>query len=190
MSSLVCVIRIGICAYSQWDEGGVNISRFQAWTLKLFCVWHKQQRFCVWYSGKQSACSAGDAGNVGAIPVLGRSPGGGHGNPLQCSCLENRKNRGSWRATVHGVPKSQTWLSRHRCTRSLFSCKDPLEITCSRRYHCKMMEGCPTGIWLCCDWEANRRHAGPLRCCGHYITYYFFFFFFLIQTYLFTCVQM
>ena len=39
------------------------------------------------------------------------SPGEGHGNPLQCSCLENPMDRGAWQATVHGVPKSQTQLS-------------------------------------------------------------------------------
>ena len=40
-------------------------------------------------------------------------PGGGHGNPLQYSCLENSMDRGAWRATVHGVAKSQTGLSTH-----------------------------------------------------------------------------
>ena len=45
------------------------------------------------------------------IPGLGRSPGGGHGNPLQYSCLENLMDRGAWRATVHGVTQSQTRLS-------------------------------------------------------------------------------
>ena len=39
--------------------------------------------------GQQSACNAGDSGDAGSIPELGRSPGGGHGNPLQYSCLEN-----------------------------------------------------------------------------------------------------
>ena len=51
--------------------------------------------------GKEPACNAGDAGDVGLIPGLGRSPGGGHGNPLQCSCLENPMDRGAWQATVH-----------------------------------------------------------------------------------------
>ena len=58
--------------------------------------------------GKESACNTGDSG---LIPGLGRSPGKGHGNPLQYSCLENPMDRGAWRATVHGVTKSQTWLS-------------------------------------------------------------------------------
>ena len=50
-------------------------------------------------------CNAGDAG---LIPGLGRSPGGGHGNPLQYSCLENPMDREVWWAMVHGIAKSQT----------------------------------------------------------------------------------
>ena len=53
--------------------------------------------------GKESACNARDAGDAGLIPGLGRSPGGGHRNPLLYSCLENSKDRGAWWATVHGV---------------------------------------------------------------------------------------
>ena len=52
-----------------------------------------------------------NAGDLGSIPRLGRSPGGGHGNPLQYSCLENPMDRGAWRTTIHGVAKSQTQLS-------------------------------------------------------------------------------
>ena len=47
--------------------------------------------------------SAGDAGDTGLIPGLGRSPGGEHDNPLQYSCLENPMDRGAWQAIVHGV---------------------------------------------------------------------------------------
>ena len=53
--------------------------------------------------GKESAYNAGDTGDVGLIPGLGRSPGGRHGNPLQYSCLDNPMNREAWWATVHGV---------------------------------------------------------------------------------------
>ena len=49
-----------------------------------------------WLSGKESACSAGAAGDKGSVPQLGRPPGGGHGNPLQYSCLENPMDRGAW----------------------------------------------------------------------------------------------
>jgi len=58
--------------------------------------------------GKESACKAGDAGDVGSIPGSERSPGGGHGNPLQYSCLKNPMDRGAWWATVHRVEKSRT----------------------------------------------------------------------------------
>ena len=58
--------------------------------------------------GKESACNAGD---LGLITGLGRSPGGGHGNPLQYSCLENLMDRGDWWATVHRVTKNRTQLS-------------------------------------------------------------------------------
>ena len=61
-------------------------------------------------SGKESGCSAGAAGDVGSIPGSGRSPGEGHDNPLQCSCLENPMDRRAWWATVHGVTKSRTQL--------------------------------------------------------------------------------
>ena len=57
---------------------------------------------------KEPTCNAGDPGS---IPGLGRSPERGHGNPLQCSCLENPMDRGAWRSTVHGVTKSWTQLS-------------------------------------------------------------------------------
>ena len=57
---------------------------------------------------KNPPTSAGDSRNAGSTPGWGRSPGGGHGNPLQYSCLKHPMDRGAWRATVHGVTKSQT----------------------------------------------------------------------------------
>ena len=57
---------------------------------------------------KNLPANAGDVRDMGSVPGLGRSPGGGNGNPLQYSCLENSMDRGDWRATVHGVAKSQT----------------------------------------------------------------------------------
>ena len=51
-----------------------------------------------------------NAGDMSLIPGLGRSPGGGNGNPLKYSWLENSMDRGAWRATVQGVTKSQTQL--------------------------------------------------------------------------------
>ena len=61
---------------------------------------------------KNPPANAGDIRDTGLIPVLWRSSGGGHGNSFQYSCLENPMDRGAWRATVHGVTKSQTWLKR------------------------------------------------------------------------------
>ena len=60
---------------------------------------------------KNPPASAGDTGDVGSIPEVERSPGGGNGNPLQYSCLGNPMDRGAWWATVHGVAKSWTRLS-------------------------------------------------------------------------------
>ena len=50
-------------------------------------------------------------GDLGSVPGLGRSPGGGHGNPLQYSRLENSMARRAWQVTVHGVTKRRIWLS-------------------------------------------------------------------------------
>ena len=58
--------------------------------------------------GKESACNAG---HLGLISGLGRFPGEGNGNPLQYPCLERPMDRGAWKATVHGIAKSQTLLS-------------------------------------------------------------------------------
>ena len=54
---------------------------------------------------KNPSANAGDARDVGSIFRSGRSPGGGHGNPLQYSWLENSMDRGAWQAIVHGVTK-------------------------------------------------------------------------------------
>ena len=71
------------------------------------------------YSGKESACQAGDARDADSITGLGRYPGVGNGNQLQYSCLENSMDRGAWWATVHGIAKNQTWLSDWACTHKL-----------------------------------------------------------------------
>ena len=59
-------------------------------------------------SVKIPLANAGDIRDVGSTPGSGRSPGGGHGSPLQNSCLENPMDRGTWRATVHSVTESDT----------------------------------------------------------------------------------
>ena len=64
--------------------------------------------------GKDSACNAGDAGDMDSVPVSGRTSGGAYGNPPQYSCLENRTDSGAWWATVHGVAESdKTQTTEH-----------------------------------------------------------------------------
>ena len=73
-------------------------------------------RFCFWIPVtvvvvvKNPPASAGNIRDMGSVPGLGRSPEGGHGNPLQYFCLENSMDRGACLATVHRVAKSQTRL--------------------------------------------------------------------------------
>ena len=59
---------------------------------------------------KNLPANAWDVRGEGSVPRWGRSPGGGHGNPLQYSCLEKPMDRGAWWAAVHRVAQSQTWL--------------------------------------------------------------------------------
>ena len=78
-----------------------------------FVIMDKLLNFPCGSAGKESTCKAGD---LGLIPVLGRSPGEGKGNPLQYSCLEN-----SMDCIVHGVTKSRTLLSNSHFHFSLYS---------------------------------------------------------------------
>ena len=83
---------------------------------------------------KESTCNTEHAEDVRSIPGLGRSPGGGHGNPLQYSCLV-------WRATVHWVTESQTWLKQLNTHTEVFSVPSwtcisaTMSLNCHRR-HC------------------------------------------------------
>ena len=65
----------------------------------------------LWLTDKEAACQCR---RCGFDPGSGWSPGGGNGNPMQYSCLENPMDRGAWQATVHGVAKSWTWLSNYK----------------------------------------------------------------------------
>ena len=79
-----------------------------------------QERLCMevkqhidFPGGSDGKASVYNAGDLGSIPGLGRSPGEGNCNPLQYSRLENPMDRGAWQATIRGVKKSGTWLSIH-----------------------------------------------------------------------------
>ena len=89
------------------------------------CVPLEHVSFLIAYvfpGGSDGKTSAYNAGDLGSIPGLGRSHGGGNGNPLQYSCLENPMDGGAWWATDHGVAKSQTRLSNFTFTFSLSLC--------------------------------------------------------------------
>ena len=70
--------------------------------------WPEKAKLPSGSNGKEPACNGGD---LGSISGLGRYPEGGHGNPLQYSCLENPMDKGAWWATVNVAAKSQTQLS-------------------------------------------------------------------------------
>ena len=79
---------------------------------KCFQVNFSYSGFLDGSDGKESAWNAGDIREADLIPGSGRSPGGGHGNLLQNSCLENAMDRGAWRAKVHRVAKRRTRLKQ------------------------------------------------------------------------------
>ena len=77
---------------------------------------------------KNTPANTGDIRDTDLILKFGRSSGGGHGNPLQYSCLENLMERGGWRATDHGISKSRTQLNRlsmHACRESGLTINSP-----------------------------------------------------------------
>ena len=77
-----------------------------------------------WRSGKESACNAGDTGDSGSTPGLGRSPGVRNVNLLQYSYLENFMNNGAWWATVHGVAESD--MIEHTCIQGKKKCSNAI----------------------------------------------------------------
>ena len=76
---------------------------------------------------KNLPAKAEDAKDMGSIPGLERSPGGGNGNPLQYFCLEKPMDRGAWQATVRGVAKSQTRLSNTAQVTEKDSCRTTVQ---------------------------------------------------------------
>ena len=78
-----------------------------------------------WLSGKESTCQCRRCKRRGSIPRMGRSPGGGNGNPLQHCCRGNPMDRGAWQATVHGITGSWTqhpnrWVPTSMCRSGLW----------------------------------------------------------------------
>ena len=109
----------------EWLPTPVFLALTIPWTDKpggLYSPWGRKEsdrseQLTLWASQvalavQSTPANTGDMRNIGSVSRLGRSPGGGHGNPLQYSCLKNPKDRGAWWATVHRVAKSRTRLKR------------------------------------------------------------------------------
>ena len=142
-----------------------------AYSVTLFSFY-----YTVWLSGKESACNAGATGATGLIPGSGRSPGGGHGNPLQYSCLENPMDRGAWRLTVHGVTKSE--VTKHSTAHTMYwgfpGGSDSIESTCNagdlgsiprlRRLLEKVMDTCSSIFAWRISWTGGLVDYSPWGC--------------------------
>ena len=112
-------VAIPFCRRSSGPRDQTQVSCIAS---SLFTVWairetphrpaHTHTGFPGGASGKESNYQWGDTGDTHSIPGLGRSPGGGYGNSLQYSCLENPMDRRAWRAKVQSVAKSQTLLKQ------------------------------------------------------------------------------
>ena len=112
--SVTCESRM---AYFPSSHTALNLLRFVFCLLKGLFDWYLQDRrlfltalfygLPLWLSGRESACQCR---RLRLHPWVGKIRGEGNGNPLQYPCLGNPMDRGSWPATVHGVPKSQTRL--------------------------------------------------------------------------------
>ena len=111
----VWVAFLGSSQDSEWSLPQSALSHVKQNSSSGHDIWDATEDLSLpwWLSSKESTCDAGDSGS---IPGSGRSPGAGHGNPLQYSCLENSMDRGAWRATVDGVAKSWTRLSNETTT--------------------------------------------------------------------------
>ena len=94
----------GLACCDAWARKESDTAEWLNWTDSL-C-----RAFQVVLVVKNAPANAGDIRDAGSIPGSGRSPGGGHDNPLLCCCLENPMDRGAWRTVVHRVAKSWTWL--------------------------------------------------------------------------------
>ena len=118
--------KLSSCIYLLVKNKSINIKWFiNCWfnPIILFGLWSNTQKFLVVLVVKNLPANAGDIRDTDSAPGSGRSPGGGHGSPLQYSCLENPMERGAWWATVHVVAKS--WiqlklLSTQACTHKIY----------------------------------------------------------------------
>ena len=179
------------CQKEGWGE---RIVREFGWTLHTAVfktdnwqrpITHKTLLSVVWHPGswgkmviymgfsggspvKESACNAGNIGDVGLIPGSGRSPGGGHGNPFQCSYLENPMNWGACQATVYEVTKSQTQLKRLSTHAHMDTCVCMAEsLCCSPETLTTLLIGYGGGLAITCSWVFSPPFWPPGRFSVH-----------------------
>ena len=98
---------------SRAERAKLSFVLLTRWLWKgLESFWVGELRLFRWLSGKESSCHCRrrDVGDLGLIPGSEIAPREGNGNPVQVSCLGSSVDRVAWRATVHGVTKSQSWL--------------------------------------------------------------------------------
>ena len=117
----------------------VNINNIKFTILTIFK--YIRQCFPCGSAGKESTCNAGD---LGSIPGLGRSPGEANGNLLQYPCLENLMDRGAWWAAVHGVTESWAWLSAN----TLRNHHTVLHSDCANLHSYQQCRRCGFNCWV------------------------------------------
>ena len=115
--------------------------------------------------GSDGKASAYNVEDLGSIPGSGRSPGGGNGNPLQYSCLENPTDGGAWLATVHGVSKSWTRLSDFTITITAAAAAKSLQ-ACPTL--CDPIDGSPPGSPIPGILQARVLEWGAIAFSNHY----------------------
>ena len=122
---------------SFWNTGSLWVVWHMMWTMGIMVICMLSKLFCYkvsslnmtlfeifcqcirWPTSKEFAYQCRRCRKAGLISGSGRSPGGGNGNPLQNSCLENSMDRGDWWAAIPRVTKNQTWLNDLACMHTL-----------------------------------------------------------------------
>ena len=104
---------VGYIPWAQKMVGHSLATKQQQLSVLSSVGWQIRCGFPSGSAGEESACNAGDTGASGLIPGSGRSPGGGNGNPLQYSCLENPMDKGAWWATVQRVTELDRIVHTH-----------------------------------------------------------------------------
>ena len=95
------------------DSPGIMTTENLCWSLFLLLRFGQSLTVLEGFPRRAQCKESANVVDVSSIPGWGRPPGEGNGNPLQYSCLGNSTDRGTWRATVHEVTKSRTWLSSY-----------------------------------------------------------------------------